>query len=344
MVSESENGSGASPQGSPRTTVPPPLTDSSSPSLLGSSRSQSFSAIAEKLDSENYLLWCQQVEPVIKAHKLHHFLVNPSIPLKFKTVADSDANRISPEYEAWEQQDQLLLAWLQSTISRDMLRRVIGCKHSWQLWDRIHAYFQTHVNAKLCHLRSELRHTKLEGSVSEFLLKIQSLVGSIHAIGESVSYREHLDVILEGLPRDYESTISLISGKFGTVSIEEVESLLLGHEARLERFKKDEVPSINLAASSVSQTQEQDKDSTSQTEFQNYSKPYYGSGDRGRRHSRGGRGGRGLTLLGVCLVLLLEVSLNHLHCPCLITMLIHLTTSCPPLVFIHLFLHLGLKL
>jgi len=156
-----------------------------------------------------------------------------------------------------------------------MLRRVIGCKHSWQLWDRIHAYFQTHVNAKLCHLRSELRHTKLEGSVSEFLLKIQSLVGSIHAIGESVSYREHLDVILEGLPRDYESTISLISGKFGTVTIEEVVSLLLGHEARLERFRKDEVP---FAASSVSQTQEQDKDSTSQIEFQNYSKPYYGSG------------------------------------------------------------------
>lgn len=200
---------------------------------------------------------------MIKTHKLHHCLINPTIPLKFKTVADSDANHISSEYEDWEQHDQLRLAWLQSTISRDMLRCVICCKHSWQLWDRIHAYFQTHVNAKLCHLRSDLRHTELEGSVYEFLLKIQSLVGSIHAIGESISYREHLDVILEGLPREYESTISL-SGEFGTVSIKEVESLLLGHEARLEHFRKDEVPSINLAASSLPQNQEIEKDSSSQ--------------------------------------------------------------------------------
>lgn len=34
-------------------------------------KKHSFAAISKKLDSEKYLLWCQQVEPVIKAHKLH---------------------------------------------------------------------------------------------------------------------------------------------------------------------------------------------------------------------------------------------------------------------------------
>lgn len=48
---------------------------------------------------------------------------------------------------------------------------------------------------------------------------------SVHAIGESISYREHLDANLEGLPRDYESTISLINDKFGNVSIVEVETI-----------------------------------------------------------------------------------------------------------------------
>jgi hypothetical protein len=43
---------------------------------------------------------------------------------------------------------------------------------------------------------------------------------------------------MEGLPQDFELTISLISGKFGSISIEEVTTLLLGHEARLERFRK----------------------------------------------------------------------------------------------------------
>lgn len=47
-------------------------------------------AILEKLTNSNYLLWCQQVEPVLKGHHLHHFLVNLLIPPRFRTLADCD--------------------------------------------------------------------------------------------------------------------------------------------------------------------------------------------------------------------------------------------------------------
>lgn len=54
----------------------------------------------------------------------------------------------------------------------------------------------------------------LEGlSISKFLLEIQGLVDSLSAIGEPITPHEHLDIILEGLPQEYESTISLICGK-----------------------------------------------------------------------------------------------------------------------------------
>lgn len=52
-----------------------------------------FSAFFEKFDLENYLLWCQQMESVIKAHKLHHFLLNPSILVKFLALDDANCNR-----------------------------------------------------------------------------------------------------------------------------------------------------------------------------------------------------------------------------------------------------------
>lgn len=45
----------------------------------------------------------RQVEPVIKAHQLH-YLVNPSIPIKFKNSVDAKVNQISSEFEAREQQ------------------------------------------------------------------------------------------------------------------------------------------------------------------------------------------------------------------------------------------------
>nr|KYP63468.1 hypothetical protein KK1_018044 [Cajanus cajan] len=132
-------------------------------------------------------------------------------------------------------------------MSKDMLTRVIGCKSSFQIWDKIHAYFHAHTNAKARQFRSDLRSTNLDNrSISDYLLQIQSLVDALTAIGDSVSSKEHLDIVLEGLPEEYESTVSLISIRFDELSIEEVETLLLAHESCLERFKKKNLISVNI--------------------------------------------------------------------------------------------------
>ena len=76
---------------------------------------QSFpNLIAEKLDDSNYLHWKQQIEPVIKSHKLQLFVVNPSIHRRYLIDEDRIANKVNLTYEAWEVQEQTLLTWLQS--------------------------------------------------------------------------------------------------------------------------------------------------------------------------------------------------------------------------------------
>nr|KYP38901.1 hypothetical protein KK1_039839 [Cajanus cajan] len=60
-------------------------------------------------------------------------------------------------------------------MSKDMLTRVIGCKSSFQIWDKIHAYFHAHTNARARQLRSDLRSTTLDNrTISDYLLRIQS--------------------------------------------------------------------------------------------------------------------------------------------------------------------------
>nr|KYP33545.1 hypothetical protein KK1_045598 [Cajanus cajan] len=94
----------------------------------------SFSnSIAEKLDDSNYLHWRQQIEPVIKSHKLQRFVVNLQIPPWYLTDADRDSDIVNPAYETWEVQDQMLLTWLQSTLSKSILSHVIGSVHSYQV-------------------------------------------------------------------------------------------------------------------------------------------------------------------------------------------------------------------
>ena len=114
-----------------------------------SSVPQSFpNLIAEKLDDSNYLHWKQQIELVIKSHKLQRFVINPSIPQRYLTDEDRVANKVNPAYEAWEVQDQTLLTWLQSTLSKSVLSRVIGSIHSHQVWDKIHEYFHVQKKAR----------------------------------------------------------------------------------------------------------------------------------------------------------------------------------------------------
>lgn len=77
----------------------------------------------------------------------------------------------------WKQQDQILLTWLQSSLSTSKLCRVLGCVHEYEIWDKIHAYFHHQTQTKARQLQSELRHTYLENQlVLEYLGKIKMIV------------------------------------------------------------------------------------------------------------------------------------------------------------------------
>ena len=70
------------------------------------------------------------------------FVVNPIVPPCFLTENDWTIDNINPNYEAWEVQDQTLLVWLQSTLSKLVLSYVLGATHSYEVWKKIHEYFE----------------------------------------------------------------------------------------------------------------------------------------------------------------------------------------------------------
>ncbi|KAH1147514.1 hypothetical protein GYH30_042596 [Glycine max] len=213
--------------------------------------SQSFpNTIAEKFDDSNYFHWQQHVEPVIKAHKLQCFVVNPVIPPHHLTEDDSIADRVNPEYEAWEVQDQTLLVWLQSTFSKSVLSHVLGSNHSYQVWDKIHEYFCLHTKSHARQLRTAMRAVSLEGkSIKEYLQKIKSYVDELAGVGVLVQHEEYVYALLEGILSDYAPVISVIESKKCTPSIAEIEALLYGHETCLVRYYKEaqmlSSPSLN---------------------------------------------------------------------------------------------------
>lgn len=130
------------------------------------------------------------------------FVVNLQIPAKFKTDQDRLLNNISEEYESWFVQDQALFIWILSTISELVLPRVLSCKHSYEVWDKIHKFFNVQMRARVRQLRVELKSTKKGNySVTEFVLKIKAIASSLLAVGDSTLEQDQIDSILNRLPK-----------------------------------------------------------------------------------------------------------------------------------------------
>src|ERR1044072_3426929 len=225
------------PPPSPPPRIPTPIQTQPSirvqPLSMAASSPSFPLSIAAKLSDFNFLLWEQQIDPIITSHRMNRFLVNPEIPQKYLSDHDRVLEILSPEYLIWEQQDAYLLTWLQSTLTKEVLLQMIGCKHSYQLWERLHSGFFSLTEAKSRELRLELRDIKLGSKgIADYLQRIKMLCDSLSSIGDSVSQKEQTDVILEGLLSEYEPLVNLISmtrkfQPFQTFSIQDLGALLL---------------------------------------------------------------------------------------------------------------------
>jgi len=109
-----------------------------------------------------------------------------------------------------------------------------------------------------------LRTTTLDSKhVSEFLLRIKARADALASVGDPITPEQHVDVILEGLPFDYNFVISVIESKSQPMQIEEVEALL-AHEMQLEKSQKklaSKTASLNLMEIASLKVQQQQSSS-----------------------------------------------------------------------------------
>jgi len=184
---------------------------------------------------------------------LQRFVVNPIIPPRYLTEDDRVVDRINPNYETWEVQDQTLLVWMQSTLSKSVLSRVLGSDHSYQVWDKIHEHFSLHTKTRARQFRTAMRAVTLDGkTIEEYLHKIKGFVDELAGVGVPVCHEEYVDALLEGLSSDYALVVSVIESKKRTPSITEIEAWLYEHETRLMHYNK-EVQVVNSASINYTQ-------------------------------------------------------------------------------------------
>ena len=229
---------------------------SPSPSAASQCRSHEFTPktfsnpVSFKLNDENFAPWRHQALAAIKAHKLQKHLEKDKVPKRFLSAADEEAGTESQEFSEWEQQDHHLVACLLSSMNEAVTNRVVGCEFAYQVWGKLDTYFASRTKAKIKQLKTQLKSIKKEGSsIADYVLKIKKVVDSLDAVGAPVSIEEHIEVILDGLPEGCCHLITTVLSRTVPYSVDELEALLMAHEERLGKYKKNDVALVqaNLA-------------------------------------------------------------------------------------------------
>ncbi|XP_038891713.1 uncharacterized protein LOC120081111 [Benincasa hispida] len=87
-------------------------------------------------------------------------------------------------------------------------------------------------------------------SLSQYLSQIKDVADKFSVVGESISYRDHLTHILDGLGSEYNAFVTSIQNHVDNLSVEDVWSLLLSYEAQLE--KQNAIDHLNIAQAYLS--------------------------------------------------------------------------------------------
>lgn len=86
--------------------------------------------------------------------------------------------------------------------------------------------------------------------ISEFVLRVKALVDALYSIGDPVYTQEQMNVILEGLPEEYDSLINLLSTRYESSDLDELEALILAQEVRFDHYRQSAshtIATVNVA-------------------------------------------------------------------------------------------------
>ncbi|KAG8482529.1 hypothetical protein CXB51_024309 [Gossypium anomalum] len=185
------------------------------------------------LDDHNYLLWRQQVLLAIKTYRLQHYIDPNTVPPFPIILDDAGVSQTNPEFDRFEQQDSALASWLLSSVSPSVLPHLIGLNTSSQIWNALVGVYGSKSTSQLMFYRRALHsQRKADLSIREFLMKVKSFCDRLAGCGEIISEQEHVTAILNGLPADYESVVTIITASPVPYSVQGVTTMLLDAEAR----------------------------------------------------------------------------------------------------------------
>ena len=187
-------------------------------------------ALPIKLDHNNYIIWKTQMENEFFANGFEEFIEGTK-PCPSKELPMGEIN---PEFVQWRRFNRMVLRWLYSTLTLDIMSQIIGHQTSHDAWMALQRIFSASSKARIMQLRLEFQTAKNGvDSTLEYILRIKTISDNLVAIREPVKDRDHIIKLLGSLGPEYNSIVASLTAREDDFSLHSVHNILLMHEQRL---------------------------------------------------------------------------------------------------------------
>ena len=128
------------------------------------------------------------------------------------------------------------MSWLYASLPEDIMAQIVGYSIAVEIWNALNQIYSTSSMVQVTELHTKLQTLKKDGlSASEYIQRLKSICNSLTAIGEPVFEKSHLIYLFNGLDREYNSFVTSIQNRSNQPTIEQIHSLLLSYDFRLEQ-------------------------------------------------------------------------------------------------------------
>ncbi|XP_048424355.1 uncharacterized protein LOC103968104 isoform X2 [Pyrus x bretschneideri] len=206
-----------------------------------------------KLDPTNYPLWQAQMLTLLRSRNLTSCVDGTSKcpPAFLKDDEGNFTDTVNPEFDAWIQQDAMVMSWIKSSVHPTVLGALFGKTSSHSAWTCLRDRYDLQSTGRLLQLRSELRNThRGNSSIAEFLGRVNCLAETLSLSGAPVSESDIVAIVLNNVGPAYKGTVASAQARDEAISYSALEALMLSAERSqtMDAVFSDDTGPTGLAA------------------------------------------------------------------------------------------------
>uniref|UniRef100_A0A452XJ16 Retrotransposon Copia-like N-terminal domain-containing protein n=1 Tax=Aegilops tauschii subsp. strangulata TaxID=200361 RepID=A0A452XJ16_AEGTS len=204
-------------------------------SSSGAAHSNLNGQVIEKLSRMNYVLLRTQITPQLRGAGVFGYIDGTSPePAKLRAAKDKDGKDTfepNPFHPLWVREDQQVLGFLLSNLSKEVLVTVTMAN---ALWTTLAGMYSSQLLSRVNNIQTSLINAqKGTQSAATYFAHMRGLADELAAAGKPIQDDELISYMLHGLDLEYQPLVSVLDARVSPASLDEIFAMLSNFDQRM---------------------------------------------------------------------------------------------------------------